>query len=144
MSVHFARPERHDALAGLADRRLHRELAYVDGHWTAGDAADSFEVTDPATGAIVARVAVLGAAHATAAIDAAQRSFPAWRGLLPQERSGLLRRWFELIVAARQDLALLMTLEQGKPLAEARGEIDYAASFVNGMRRKPSASMSRA
>jgi aspartate-semialdehyde dehydrogenase len=130
MSVHFARPQRHEALVRLGDRRLYRELAYVDGHWTAADAAESFEVTDPATGAVVAHGAALGAADATSAIDAAQRSFPAWRGRLPAERSIVLRRWFELISAARQDLALLMTLEQGKPLSESLGEIDYAASFV--------------
>ncbi|RWP50175.1 NAD-dependent succinate-semialdehyde dehydrogenase [Mesorhizobium sp.] len=130
MSAHFARPHRHDALDRLADRRLLRELAYVDGHWTASEAAESFEVTDPATGATVAFVAALDAKQTSKAIDAASRAFPAWRGLLPQERSKILRKWFDLIIAAKEDLALLMTLEQGKPLREALGEIDYAASFV--------------
>ncbi|RUZ54681.1 aldehyde dehydrogenase family protein, partial [Mesorhizobium sp. M7A.F.Ca.US.007.01.1.1] len=130
MSAHFARSHRHEALDGLADRRLLRELAYVDGHWTASEAAESFEVTDPATGTTVAFVAALDGRQTTKAIDAAARAFPAWRALLPQERSKILRKWFELIVGAKDDLALLMTLEQGKPLQESLGEIDYAASFV--------------
>ncbi|SDA98323.1 succinate semialdehyde dehydrogenase [Mesorhizobium qingshengii] len=130
MSAHFARSHRHEALDRLADRRLLRELAYVDGHWTASEAAESFEVTDPATGTTVAFVAALDARQTTNAIDAAARALPAWRSLLPQERSRILRKWFELIIAAKDDLALLMTLEQGKPLQESLGEIDYAASFV--------------
>lgn len=130
MSAHFARQNRHEALDRLADRRLLRELAYVNGHWTASEAAESFEVTDPATGATVAFVAALDAQQTTKAIDAAARAFPAWRAALPQERSRILRKWFDLIIAAKDDLALLMTLEQGKPLKESLGEIDYAASFV--------------
>lgn len=130
MSAHFARSHRHKALDQLSDRRLLRELAYVDGRWAASEAGKSFEVTDPATGTTVAWVAALGPLQTTTAIDAASRAFPAWRGLLPQERSRILRQWFELIFAAKADLALLMTLEQGKPLREALGEIDYAASFV--------------
>lgn len=130
MSAHFARSHRHEALDRLADRRLLRELAYIDGHWTASEAAESFEVTDPATGATVAFVAALDGRQTASAIDAAARAFPAWRALLPQERSKILRKWFDLIIAAKDDLALLMTLEQGKPLKESLGEIDYAASFV--------------
>jgi aspartate-semialdehyde dehydrogenase len=127
---HFARSVRHQALDRLVDRRLYRELAYVGGCWTASEAARSFEVTDPASGATIAFVASLDTVQTTQAIDAASRAFPEWRALLPQERSKILRKWFELILAAREDLALLMTLEQGKPLNEARGEIDYAASFI--------------
>ncbi|UVC18160.1 NAD-dependent succinate-semialdehyde dehydrogenase [Mesorhizobium onobrychidis] len=130
MSAHFARPQRHEALDRLADRRLLRELAYVDGHWTASEAAESFEVTDPATGATVAWVAALDSRQTNKAINAASRAFPAWRAALPQERARILRKWFDLIIAAKDDLALLMTLEQGKPLRESLGEIDYAASFV--------------
>ncbi|MDW6026618.1 NAD-dependent succinate-semialdehyde dehydrogenase [Mesorhizobium sp. BAC0120] len=130
MSAHFAPVTRHEALDRLADRRLLRTLAYVGGAWTASDAGQSFEVTDPASGESLAWVASLGATEATRAIDAAAKAFPKWRSLLPQERSKRLRAWYELIVAAKEDLALLMTLEQGKPLAEARGEIDYAASFI--------------
>ncbi len=75
-------------------------------------------------------MASLGEAETTLAIDAAARAFPAWRNQLPQERAAILRRWFELVMANREDLALLMTLEQGKPLAESRGEIDYGAAFI--------------
>lgn len=114
----------------LADHRLLRQLAYVDGKWTAGSKVASFDVRDPANGAVIANVAALDASQTGTAIDAAYAAFPAWRGLLPQQRAAILRRWFELIVAAREDLALIMTLEQGKPLQESRGEIDYAASFI--------------
>lgn len=96
----------------------------------AGETAGSFEVTDPASGATVAFVASLDAGQTGKAIDAAAKALAAWKARLPQERSRILREWFELILAAKEDLALLMTLEQGKPLAESRGEIDYAASFV--------------
>ncbi|TKT75030.1 NAD-dependent succinate-semialdehyde dehydrogenase [Aquamicrobium sp. LC103] len=130
MSAHFAPLIRHEALARLSDRRLLRELAYVGGNWTAGAAGHGFEVTDPATGASLAWVAALDADQTKTAIDAAAAAFPAWRAKLPQERAAILRRWFDLIVAAKDDLALLMTLEQGKPLKESLGEIDYAASFV--------------
>lgn len=130
MSAHFGRSDRHTALDRLGDKRLLRELAYVDGRWTASSAAACFEVTDPASGATLAYVATLDAEQTTLAVDAAARAFPAWKALLPQERSALLRRWFDLIVESREDLALIMTLEQGKPLTESRGEIDYAASFV--------------
>lgn len=130
MSATFAPVIRDEGLDALADRRLLRELAYVGGRWTAGSLSRNFEVTDPATGATVAWVAALEADDADAAIDAATRALRSWKALLPQERSATLRKWFELIVAAKDDLALLMTLEQGKPLAEALGEIDYAASFV--------------
>jgi aspartate-semialdehyde dehydrogenase len=122
--------EIHPALGTLSDPRLLREHAYVDGRWTAAENAASIEVRDPATGLTLARVAALGAAQTRQAIDAAARAFPAWKALLPQERAAALRAWHANIMAAREDLALIMTLEQGKPLAEARGEIDYAASFV--------------
>ena len=130
MNVHVTELRRPDTLTRLADRRLFRELAYVNGKWTASPAGESFPVTDPATGETVANVAALGAREAEAAVDAAWLSFPGWRRLLPDERARILRRWHEEIVAARSDLAILMVREQGKPLAEALGEIDYAASFV--------------
>ena len=130
MNAFFGRKTRHDALTRLQDSRLLRELAYVDGKWVAGSEREVIEVADPANGQPLAWVVKLDADDTGAAIDAAARAFPAWSGLLPQQRAAALRRWFDLIVAAKEDLALLMTLEQGKPLAEARGEIDYAASFV--------------
>jgi len=130
MSAMFAPLARDEGLDALADRRLLRELAYVDGRWTAGAAAQRFQVTDPATGATVAWVSTLNADDTDEAIDAAERAFPKWRALLPQQRAAILRRWYEAILEARQDLALLMTLEQGKPLKESLAEIGYAASFV--------------
>lgn len=131
MNAPVAHNEIHAALGRLADRRLLRTLAHVEGGWTAGSSGARFSVTDPATGQPLAFVASLGAGDTDRAIDAAARAFPAWRALLPQERAAILRRWHDLILAAQEDLALLMTLEQGKPLAEARGEILYAASFVD-------------
>lgn len=119
-----------DSPARLTDQRLFRQLAYVDGRWSADTSGKTFQVDDPATGETIAWVASLDADHTGSSIDAAARALPQWRTSLPQQRAAILRRWFELIVAAKDDLALLMTLEQGKPLKESLGEIDYAASFV--------------
>ncbi len=112
----------------LSDLRLLREFAFIDGKWCGGDR--QIAVTNPSTGELVGHIPDLGAADTRRAIGAAQRAFPGWAGVLPQQRAQALRRWFDLIQANREDLAALMTLEQGKPLADARGEIDYAASFV--------------
>ncbi|MCQ0971920.1 NAD-dependent succinate-semialdehyde dehydrogenase [Paracoccus sp. TK19116] len=87
-------------------------------------------VRDPATGGLVAQVAISGAPQAREAVDAAQAAFPAWSGMLPQDRAAILHRWHRLILDAKEDLARIMVAEQGKPIGEARGEIDYAASFV--------------
>jgi aspartate-semialdehyde dehydrogenase len=130
MTAQFLRQQRPAALDQLADRRLLRELGYLNGSWTAGADGKTFEVTDPATGESLAWVAALDAQQTTQAIDAAAAAFPKWRALLPQARSKILRDWHARILAAKDDLALLMTLEQGKPLRESFGEIDYAASFV--------------
>ncbi len=120
----------HPALSRLRDPRLLREMAYIAGRWTAAGGDARFAVNDPATGLNVARVSRLGADAASQAVDAAARALPAWKALLPQERSARLRAWHALILEARDDLALIMTLEQGKPLSESQGEILYAASFV--------------
>ena len=130
MTAVFARTTFHDALTRLADPHLLRELSYVGGRWTAGLDGASFKVTDPASNATLAWVAELDAGQTEEAVSAASDAFPAWRDLLPQQRARILRQWGELMLEHREDLALLMTLEQGKPLAESRGEIDYAASFV--------------
>ncbi len=114
----------------ITDKRLVRNFSYIGGKWTAALDGATFAVTDPATGAQVGEVAALSGAEARGAVDAAQAAFAAWSARLPQERSALLRRWFELMGEHREDLARIMVLEQGKPLSEARGEIDYAASFV--------------
>ena len=119
-----------DLMAGLSDRALVRSFAYVGGRWVAAGDGSTLPVTDPATGAEIGRVARLSADESAAATDAAAAAFPAWSGALPQERAARLRRWFELMRENREDLARIMTREQGKPLSEARGEIDYAASFL--------------
>ncbi|MCC5991368.1 MAG: NAD-dependent succinate-semialdehyde dehydrogenase [Rhodobacteraceae bacterium] len=111
----------------LNDRSLLREQGFV-GDWR--DADQRFDVTDPATGATIAQVARMRANDASAAVDAAQSAFPDWSGGVPQTRSAALRRWFELIMENREGLAMIMVAEQGKPLSEARGEIEYGAGFV--------------
>ena len=121
--------ERNAALPGLGDAALLRARAHIDGAWCDG-AHGTFAVTDPASGSRLVDVANCGAADAERAIAAAARAMPAWRAKTAKERAAILRRWFELIMAAQEDLAQLMTAEQGKPLAEARGEIAYGASFV--------------
>jgi aspartate-semialdehyde dehydrogenase len=125
-------PDRHsDALlSGLADRALLRTSSYIGGRWAAAGDGATIPVIDPATGEQVGHVASLSAAESAGAVDAAQAAFPAWAAALPQARGALLRRWAELMLVHREDLARIMTLEQGKPLSEARGEIDYALSFV--------------
>ena len=121
-------PPRHPALDYLRDPALLRTLAYVDGRWAAGKA--DFAVKDPAGGDTLAYVASLCPDQARMAIDAAATAFPRWRALRAAERSALLSRWAELMLENAEDLALLMVLEQGKPLSEARGEIAYAAEFL--------------
>ncbi|RDL47261.1 Succinate-semialdehyde dehydrogenase [NADP(+)] GabD [Ensifer sp. M14] len=130
MTAVFARTPFHDTLNQLKDRHLLRELAYVGGRWTSSRHGKSFAITDPATGGSLAWVASLDGDETTAAIDAADRAFAGWRDLPPHHRAAMLCRWGEQMIAARDDLALIMALEQGKPIAEARGEIDYAASFL--------------
>jgi aspartate-semialdehyde dehydrogenase len=130
MNAVFARPACHDALGRLNDKHLLKALAYVGGRWVANAENRTFEVRDPATSVPLAWVSGLDAKETTDAIDAAARAFPKWRSLLPQERAKILRRWYELMLAAKDDLALIMTLEQGKPLVDSEGEIDYAASFI--------------
>ncbi len=131
MTAVFARPPFHDALNQLKDRDLLRELAYVGGRWTSSRQGNSFAVTDPATGCSLAWVASLDGVETLTAIDAAVWAFPGWRDLSSHHRAAKLRRWGELMIGAKDDLALIMALEQGKPIAEARGEIDYAASFLD-------------
>ncbi|MGF1610593.1 MAG: aldehyde dehydrogenase family protein, partial [Kiloniellales bacterium] len=122
--------ERAAALAGLRDATLFREFAYSGGEWRAARSGRSIEVSNPANGDWIGAVPALSGDESRAAVDAAERCFSSWAARLPQERATVLRRWYELIRESREDLALIMTLEQGKPISEARGEIDYAASFV--------------
>ena len=114
----------------LADPKVLQRDAYVDGAWTAAGSGARFAVRNPATGETLAEVADLDAADARAAIEAAAAALPAWSALTAKARAVILRRWFDLIMAAQEDLARLMTAEQGKPLAETRGEVAYGASFI--------------
>jgi succinate-semialdehyde dehydrogenase / glutarate-semialdehyde dehydrogenase len=107
---------------------LLREAAFVNGRWLT--ASETLTVRNPATGAVLGTVPRLGEEAARSAVSVAHAALPAWRGRSAHERAVLLRRWFELIVANTEDLARIMTAEQGKPLAEARGEVAYAASFI--------------
>ena len=113
----------------LSDGELFREACYIDGRWI-GAGGSSIAVDDPATGEIVGVVPKLGRSETREAIAAAAAAFPAWRARMAKERAQILRRWFELILESQEDLAKLMTLEQGKPLAESRGEVAYGASFI--------------
>ncbi len=114
----------------LKDSSLLRQQCYVNGAWVDAAGGASIPVTNPATGAKLGTVPAMNAAGAEAAVAAAHQAFPAWAAKTAKERSAILRRWFELIMANQDDLAVLMTAEQGKPLAEAQAEIAYAASFV--------------
>lgn len=112
----------------LQDPSLFQTQAFINGQWLGSE--DTFAVHNPATGEKIAEVANLGPAAAQAAIAAAEQAWPAWRNTTAKERSQILRRWFDLLMAHQEDLARIMTSEQGKPLAEARGEVAYGASFV--------------
>jgi succinate-semialdehyde dehydrogenase / glutarate-semialdehyde dehydrogenase len=114
----------------LKDMTLLKNQGFIDGEWVGADSGAAFRVTDPATGETLVEVVDMGAAETRRAIDAAARALPAWRSKTAKERAAVLRRWHDLILAHTEDLALLMTREQGKPLAEARGEVAYGASFI--------------
>ena len=118
------------AAPSLKDPRLFRESAYIDGAWVEADSRARVAVDNPANGTLVGHVPNMATAETKRAIAAAEAALPAWRALTAKERSRILRKWYELIVANADDLAMLLTTEQGKPLAEARGEVLYGASFV--------------
>ena len=120
----------HPVLAGLADPALLQSKAFIGGRWIAAGSGGTRAVTDPADGSELGQVACMGSSDAKQAAKAAQAAWPGWAALLPQERTAILRRWFDLMIENREDLAKIMTAEQGKPISEARGEIDYAAAFV--------------
>ncbi len=113
----------------LSDMTLFRQAAYIDGAWVEAQSG-AIDVDNPATGEVVGVVPRLGAAETRTAIAAATRAFPAWRSKTAKERAAVMRRWFDLMMANQEDLARLMTMEQGKPIAESRGEVAYAASFL--------------
>ncbi|MES2712332.1 MAG: NAD-dependent succinate-semialdehyde dehydrogenase [Pseudomonadota bacterium] len=114
----------------LRDPELFRQANYVDGAWIQADSGKTIEVRNPANGELVGVVPALGTAETRRAIEAAHAALPAWRAMLAKERSAILRKLFDLMIANTDDLAAIMTAEQGKPLAESKGEIAYAASFI--------------
>ncbi len=114
----------------LKDPSLFRQQAYVNGHWCEADSGARTDIFNPASGEKLGSVPNMGRAETRRAIEAARVAQPAWRKLTAKERAARLRQWYELILANQEDLAQIMTAEQGKPLAEARGEVAYAASFI--------------
>ena len=114
----------------LREPSLLRREAFVDGRWVAADSGETFPVDDPATGATIAEVPRMGRAETRRAIEAARRAYHAWRALTAKERGLIMRRWSDLMLEHLEDLSTLMTTEQGKPIAESRAEVAYAASFL--------------
>ncbi|MBX9349909.1 NADP-dependent succinate-semialdehyde dehydrogenase [Chromobacterium vaccinii] len=117
-------------MLNLQDPKLLRQQCYLNGQWLDADSGQSISVQNPATGETVGQVPKMGAAEAERAVAAAARAFPTWKAKSAKERAAILRRWFDLIIAHQQDLAVILTSEQGKPLAEAKGEIAYGASYI--------------
>ena len=114
----------------LKNPALLREQAYINGQWVSAADGGTFPVTNPADGSLVAHVPQLNVEDARSAIEAANTAWPAWRSKTAKERSAILRRWFDLMLANKDDLAAIMTAEQGKPIAESAGEVMYGASFI--------------
>jgi succinate-semialdehyde dehydrogenase/glutarate-semialdehyde dehydrogenase len=117
-------------MLNIKDPNLLKQQCYINGQWLAADSLASINVTNPATGEIIGTIPKMGTDETRRAIQGANTALPAWRAKTAKERSIILRRWFDLMLANQDDLAVIMTAEQGKPLAEARGEIAYAASFI--------------
>ncbi|MGC3871905.1 NAD-dependent succinate-semialdehyde dehydrogenase [Halomonas sp. GXIMD04776] len=117
-------------MESLQNCQLFRPFAYIDGTWVAADSGEQIEVDNPATGETIGTIPRLGRAETERAINAAEAAFPSWRALTAQERADILMKWYDLMLEHQDELALIMTLEQGKPLKEAAGEIVYAASFL--------------
>jgi succinate-semialdehyde dehydrogenase/glutarate-semialdehyde dehydrogenase len=114
----------------LKDPKLFHQQCYIDGQWVDADGGQTIAVTNPATGGVIGTIPRMGASETRRGIEAADRALKAWGARTAKERSAVLRKWFDLMMANQDDLALIMTSEQGKPLAEAKGEIAYAASFI--------------
>jgi succinate-semialdehyde dehydrogenase/glutarate-semialdehyde dehydrogenase len=115
---------------GVTEQELLKQAGFIDGAWVAADSGATFAVTNPATGETIATVPDMGAAETKRAIDAAAAALPGWAALTAKERAAILRKWFDLLMAHQEPLARILTAEQGKSLAEARGEIAYGASFI--------------
>lgn len=114
----------------LKDKSLFRQQCYIDGQWLDADGGEKLDVLNPATGKKLGTVPKMGEKETRRAIKAADKAWAGWRGMLAKERANILRNWFNLMMENAEDLAVIMTAEQGKPLAEAKGEIAYAASFI--------------
>ncbi len=114
----------------LQDANLLKDKTYIGGQWAPGATGDTFDVTNPATGDVIVSVADCRKGDAEAAVEAAEQALPGWRQKTAKERAVILRRWFDLMMESQEDLAVLMTAEQGKPLKESRGEIAYGGSFI--------------
>ncbi len=119
-----------DMNVSITDMKLVREQCYINGKWCDADSGDTIEVTNKATGEVLGTVPKMGGAETRRAIEAANAALPGWKAKTAKERSVILRRFFDLMLEHQQDLATLMTAEQGKPLAESMGEVVYAASFI--------------
>ncbi|MDB5908745.1 MAG: succinate-semialdehyde dehydrogenase, partial [Massilia sp.] len=117
-------------MLNLKDPSLLRQQAYINGEWCDANDGSTFNVTNPATGEVIGMAPRMGAAETRRAIDAANAAWPAWRKTVAKERARILRKWNDLMLENADDLALIMTAEQGKPLPEAKGEVAYAASFL--------------
>jgi succinate-semialdehyde dehydrogenase/glutarate-semialdehyde dehydrogenase len=117
-------------MLNLKDPILLRQKCYINGSWIDADGGVTIDVTNPATGETLGTIPKMGGAETRRAIETANTALPAWRAKTAKERSTILRRWFELMMANQEDLAIIMTAEQGKPMAESKGEIAYAASFI--------------
>ncbi len=116
-------------MSELKDQKLFRQQCYIGGEWVDADSGQTIEVNNPATGEILGTIPKMGSSETRRAIEAAEAAFPAWAAKTAKERAAIIRRWYELMLENQDDLARLMTSEQGKPLAEAKGEVGYAASF---------------
>ena len=114
----------------LKDKKLFRQQCYINGSWQDADSGESIEVTNPATGEKLGTVPNMGAEETRRAIEAAEKALSAWRKTTARDKSRVLRRWYELMMEHKEDLSILMTAEQGKPIRVSRGEIDYAADYI--------------
>ncbi|MGL4859470.1 MAG: aldehyde dehydrogenase family protein, partial [Enterobacteriaceae bacterium] len=114
----------------LIDSSLFRQQAFINGQWCDADNQQTYAITNPATGEVIARVSSLGEAETLRAIDCAEQAWPAWRALTARQRSRYLINWYQLILQNQETLAQLLSMEQGKSLTESRGEILYGASFI--------------
>ena len=114
----------------IKDQSLFRQQCYVDGEWIDADSGETIDVTNPADGSVIGTVPKMGQAETRRAIIAADRAWGDWRAKTGKERSGILRRWYDLMIENQEDLAIIMTTEQGKPLTESRGEVLYGGGYV--------------